>query len=155
MLINDVRRRLVEKVEQVGTDGDEEATGLILAYVRAVLVTIAGRPEEEEVVLEDLALGTGKAALILGLHPEYVRSLVRRGSLPATKKNGEFRIALSDVVDYMVTGIKTLSGHSLYSAQIREMLDSASQIREMLEDRKGNLVLWGPPDEQGKGEKTA
>ena len=105
MLVADLRRRLSEKVEEVAASGDEEGTAIGLTCVRAVLVALAGHPGDADVDLQGLTVGSARASLILGLHPEYVRSLIRRGELRATKENGEFSIAISDLVDYMAKGI--------------------------------------------------
>ena len=101
MLVTELRRRLVDKAAEVASEGDERNTAMVTAYVRAILVALATKPAEADVAVRDLAVGTGTAALILSLHQEYVRSLIRRGNLEATKENGEFHVALSDLLDFM------------------------------------------------------
>ena len=73
MLVADLRRRVLEKVEQAATGGDEDSAATALAHARAGLVALARHREDEDLTLQNLAVGTGTAALILGLHPEYVR----------------------------------------------------------------------------------
>ena len=99
MLVSDLRQRLVAKVGEVAGGGwDEKTIGAVLAYSRAVLVALARHNGDRDVDIEELRVGTATAATILGLHPEYVRFLVRHEELEATKENGEFRIPLSDIV---------------------------------------------------------
>ncbi len=103
MLVGQLRRTLIERVEQVAAERDEEVAAQVLTHARTILVALAGRPGDEEVSLQELTVGTQTAALIMGLHREYVRSLVRGGRLSATKTNGEFQIPLSAVADLMRT----------------------------------------------------
>lgn len=102
MLVAELRRKLIAKVEQVATEESEEAAAIVLTHIRAILVALAGRPGNEEVSLQELKVGTQTAALIMGLHREYIRALVRSGRLPATKTNGEFQVALSDISNHML-----------------------------------------------------
>jgi hypothetical protein len=104
MMVAELRQRLAERVGQAAS-GDREDIATILEYVRAVLIALAERPEDEEFVLQDAAVDTRTAALILRLHPEHVRYLIRQERLPAVKENGEFRIALTDIADFVVPGI--------------------------------------------------
>ena len=101
MEVAELRRRLAEKIHQVATGGDEESIATMLEYGRAVLIVLSQHPDDTEVRPHDLIVGTKTAALILGLHPEHVRFLVRQGRLQATKENGEIRITLSDVMNFM------------------------------------------------------
>ena len=107
MLTTEVRLRLVAKIAEASGGEDEEVTARVLTYARAALVALAGRPAESEVELRGLEVSTKTAALILGLHPEYVRSLIRRDRLQAAKRNGEFHIVLEDVVEFAVSGIRS------------------------------------------------
>ncbi|MBI1885755.1 MAG: helix-turn-helix domain-containing protein [Chloroflexi bacterium] len=106
----EVRRRVAEKVRDAAAGGDEETVAKIMDYSRAVLLALAGVPDHQDVGLEDVTLGTGTAARILGLHAEYVRELIRRGHLPARKENGEFRVVLPDVLDFMVKRVRSPQG---------------------------------------------
>ncbi len=101
MQVAELRRRLAEKIQQAATGGDEETIATMLEYGRAVLITLSQHLDDAEVTLQDLFVGTKTAALILGLHPEHVRFLVRQGRLDATKENGGIRITLSDLMNYM------------------------------------------------------
>ena len=100
MLVNEIRKSLVESVGRVAAGGDEVAVAMALSHTRAILVALANYPDDEQVSLEDLTVRTDTAATILGLHREYVRNLVRAGQLPAKKLNGEFEILLSEVAGY-------------------------------------------------------
>ncbi len=111
MLVGELRRTLIERVEQVAAEGDEEVAAQVLTHARTILVALAGHPGDEEVSLQELTVGTQTAALIMGLHREYVRSLVRGGRLSATKTNGEFQIPLSAVADAAYK-LKTLPSES-------------------------------------------
>ena len=97
MLVADLRERMVDQVARVSSQGDPEMTATVLAYARAALTALTGHPGIQEVNLQDLRINTGTAALILRLHPEYVRLLIRRGRLQAIKENGEYKIALAAI----------------------------------------------------------
>lgn len=98
MQVRVARQRVLEKVNEVVSTSDEATTARTLDYARAVLIALATRGGDEDVVLEELAVSTNTAALILRLHPEYLRAVLRRGLLPATKENGEYRLRLVDLV---------------------------------------------------------
>ena len=100
MLVGELRQALIKKMEQVAAEKDEEVAAQVLTHARTILVALAGRPSDENVSLQELTVGTQTAALIMGVHRESVRSLVRQGRLSATKTNGEFQIPLSAVADY-------------------------------------------------------
>ena len=122
MLIAELRQRMVEKVARVSGEGDEATTATVLAYARAALTALAGRPGDQEVALQDLTVGTRTAALILGLHPEYVRLLIRRGRLQASKENGEYQIALAHIAELAAAGAAALGQESQHVARLTEML---------------------------------
>ena len=103
MHVDELRRRLLDRVQDVAATGDEGATARITSYARALLVSIARHPAEADVNVEDLAIGTRTAALILAMHPEYIRYLIRSKHLGATKTDGEFSIPLAEVVRFMDT----------------------------------------------------
>ena len=102
MLVGDVRKGIVKTVERVVDSGNEESTARVMTYARAVLMALAQHQPDEDIDIQSLAVRTGTAARILGHHPEYVRNLARRGNLKADKENGEYRIALSAVVKFML-----------------------------------------------------
>jgi hypothetical protein len=143
MLVAELRQRLAERVGQAVTSGDREDIATVLEYVRAVLIALAQRPEDEEFVLQDVAVDTRTAALILRLHPEHVRYLIRQEKLPAVKENGEFRVALPDIADF------TASGRSLQST----MSGCFAQISELIEGR--GFVLWAHPQARPESEEGA
>ena len=124
MLVADLRRRVSEKLGQIAAGGDEEATAIFSTYARGVLIALADRPADIGVDLEDLTVRSRTASLIMGLHPEYLRNLIRQGRLQATKENGEFLIKVSDVVGYMVSG--------------RSTHPSSKRLKELRE----SLVTW-------------
>lgn len=124
MRVAELRKRLIDKVEQAATYGDEAAATLVLTNARAALIALAGRPEDEEVSLQDMTVGTYTAALILGMHREYVRMLVRTGQLKATKDNGEHQLLLSDVMEYLTIGSKLDHVKDLMAADLARMLSN-------------------------------
>ena len=104
MQVKELRGRLLERVEEVAASGDEVSTARVTSYARALLISMALQPADVDVDVEELTVGTRTAALIMGMHPEYVRFLIRSKELHATKINGEFRIPLSEVVRFMEIG---------------------------------------------------
>ena len=102
MRIAELRDRLAEKVAQVATESDEELVARALTYVRVILVALAGRPGPEDVSLDKLTVGTKTAAVIMGLHEEFVRSLVRDGRLSSAKTNDELQLSLSAITELML-----------------------------------------------------
>ncbi|HEU4758409.1 MAG TPA: excisionase family DNA-binding protein [Dehalococcoidia bacterium] len=135
-----IRERVLEKVREAAQARDEEATAKVMEYARAVLVALAPHGDGEDVDLERLTLTTGTAARVLGLHPEYVRELIRRGYLPATKDDGEFRLALPDVVAFMVNRVKGREGPP----------PSTAAWGRLLGVRSGRAALWRQPPEAGE-----
>ena len=103
MLVADLRRIVSERLGQIAAGGDEEATAIFSTYARAVLIALSGSPADTGVDLEGLTVRSRTASLIMGLHAEHVRHLIRQDRLQAAKENGEFLIKVSDVVDYMVS----------------------------------------------------
>jgi hypothetical protein len=143
MLVAELRQRLAERVGHAAASGDREDIAIVLEYVWAMLIALAEKPEDEEFMLQDAAVDTRTAALILRLHPEHVRHLIRQEKLPAVKENGEFRIALSDVADF------TVSGKSLQNTL------TASMIGELMEGRGSFFTLWERPQERPEPEEGA
>ena len=88
MQIAELRQRITEKIGLVAAEGDKESVDAVLAYARAVLVAVARHPGDKDVALLDFVVDTRTAALILGLHPEYVRSLVRPRGSPGGYQGG-------------------------------------------------------------------
>ncbi len=133
MLVAELRQRLNEKVGQVAAGGDQEDVATVLEYVRAALITLAQQPDDAEFALQDAAVNTKTAALILGIHPEYLRHIIRQEQLPAVKDNGEYRITLSDIVDFMVG---TMRG-------MRAIIPRSTMFSELLENK--TMTLWERP----------
>ena len=137
MQVSEVRRRLLEKIDETASAGDEDEVAAVLSLARAALVALAEHPRDTEVTLQELTVGTKTAAVILGLHPEYVRHLVRRGRLQATKEHGELRIPLSHIGDFTMTGMRFLSREAELAAHVGDIMTGA----------KGSFVPWQSPDE--------
>ena len=72
MLVTELRGKLLTKMEEAAASGDEVGAALVCAYARAMLVALVSHAEDAEVEPQNLEVGTGTAAVILGLHPEYV-----------------------------------------------------------------------------------
>ena len=136
MQIAELRQRITEKIGLVAAEGDKESVDAVLAYARAVLVAVARHPGDKDVALIDFVVDTRTAALILGLHPEYVRSLVRGDHLEATKEGGEFRIALSHILRFMDMGMKYPRGPFAFSTQFQALLRQSYAT-----------TLWRRPEE--------
>ena len=137
MLVAELRQRLVEKVAQVSSQGDVTTAALVLSHARASLIALTHYAGDREVELRDLTVGTSTAALILGLHPEYVRFLVRSGRLQARKVNGEFRIGLPGVVDFMMTGMRSL----------RTRTGPSVGFLQLWEASQSGQIVWQRPDD--------
>ena len=106
MRVEDLRRRVLDRMAEVVADGDEEMLSRVLEFSRALLLSLASHPPGAEVDLDGLTLKSGTAARILALHQEYVRELIRKGDLKATKENGEFQIPLSEVIGFQEKAMK-------------------------------------------------
>ena len=138
MLVSELRQRLLERVAQVSAQGEETAAAIVLSHARASLIELAQYAGDGEVELRNLTVGTSTAALILGLHPEYVRNLIRTGRIQANKDNGEFRIELPGIVDFMMTGMQSL----------RSRTGPSLGLSEIWEAGQSGPVLWQRPDEE-------
>ena len=107
MIVTELRNKLIERIAEISADEDEEALAKALTYARAALVTLTGLPKDEDIQLETLEVNTRTAALVLSIHPEYVRSLIRSKQLSATKENGEFRIQFADLLAHLAKAMKS------------------------------------------------
>jgi excisionase family DNA binding protein len=76
---------------------EPEAVALTADRTKAMAVALAGLPDEEPVDLATLELPVGRAATVLGFHPEHVRRLIRGGRLRARRVGGDYRIRLDDL----------------------------------------------------------
>ena len=135
MLVGELRQRLNEKVGQVAASGDQEEIATIMEYVRAVLIALARQPNDVEFDLPNAVVDTKTAALILGVHPEHLRYIIRRKQLPAVKENGEYRIALPDIVDFMVATVRGMS----------TLINRSTMLKSLLESK--TMTLWERPAE--------
>jgi hypothetical protein len=147
MRVEDIRTRVVEKVAEAGAGADEESTASILDFSRALLVALASWPPDIDVDLDALTVKTGTAALILRLHREYVRELIRRRELRARKENGEFQIPLAEVMDFHARNFKLGGG----SAPLQPM----RHMHRLLERGPLGLDLWQGAREEPKDEGDA
>ena len=100
MRVAEVRGRVVKKLEEAAASGDENVATEVSNFSRAVLIALASYDADTDVDLQGLRIKTSTAGRILGMSQEYVRELVRGKILDATKKNGEFQVALSSVVSF-------------------------------------------------------
>jgi len=76
---------------------DADAVAITADRTKAMAVAMAGLPDEAQVDLRRLELGTRQAATVLGFHPEHVRRLIRSGRLRATRVGGDYRIRVDDL----------------------------------------------------------
>jgi hypothetical protein len=134
MLVAELRERLLDRVAQAASVEDQESLATTLEYARAALIALAQYPSDNEFVLQDAAVDTRTAALILRLHPEHVRYLIRSDRIPATKENGEYRIGLPSVADFLVS-----------DGVLESTLPRTLWIRELLEGKGSSL--WQQPKE--------
>ena len=137
MQVSKLRQRILKTVEEAAAAGDEGTAAVVSAYARATLVALAQYSENSDIALQDLTVGTETAALILGLHPRYVGYLIRRGHLRSKKEDGEFRIALSDIAGFTMTGMTPLSREAEISSYMEDLLTGA----------KSSFIIWQSPDE--------
>ena len=138
MLVAELRQRMLERVELAAEAGDEGTAAVVLTHTRAALIALAQYPADSEIALRDLKVGTGTAALILGLHPEYVRHLIRRGRLESTKENGEHRILLAEIADFAATGLRSVSS-------VDEALAKSTNLFTMAQSA---IIVWQRPHEE-------
>ena len=129
MRVLDVRRKLGLKLQEAALEKDPDALTLALDYGRALLLALAPLADDEEVELPQLSVSTATAALILSLHVEYVRELIRRGILRGAKHNNEYEIKLADVMDFMSSSrYRAIGGPSTFG---RGALGRFGPIRRM------------------------
>jgi excisionase family DNA binding protein len=76
---------------------EPDAVALTADRTKAMAVALAGLPDEAPVDLVTLELPVGRAATVLGFHPEHVRRLIRGGRLRARRAGGDYRIRLDDL----------------------------------------------------------
>ena len=142
MRVEDLRRRVLDRMTEVVTDGDEEMLSRVLEFSRALLLSLASRPPDADVDLDGLTLKSGTASRILALHQEYVRELIRKGEMKATKENGEFQIPLSEVIGFQEKAMKRIDpgfhGHAWLAS------------RQFPGTGPAALWLWGGPSDTPK-----
>jgi len=76
---------------------EPEAVAITADRTKAMAVALAGLPDDAAVDLATLELPVGRAATVLGFHPEHVRRLIRGGRLRARRVGGDYRIRLDDL----------------------------------------------------------
>ena len=76
---------------------EPDAVAITADRTKAMAVALAGLPDEAAVDLATLELPVGRAATVLGFHPEHVRRLIRGGRLRARRVGGDYRIRLDDL----------------------------------------------------------
>ncbi len=129
MKVEEIRNRLIDRIQAVAAGGDEEETARSMAFARAILVALTPKRADEDAYLQQLSVGTRTAALITGYHREYVRELVRRGELSATRSNGELQIPLAEIADHLSRSVGF--GHPVHrSLSLLEKLTSEVKLRQ-------------------------
>jgi len=76
---------------------EPDAVAITADRTKAMAVALAGLPDEAAVDIATLELPVGRAATVLGFHPEHVRRLIRGGRLRARRMGGDYRIRLDDL----------------------------------------------------------
>lgn len=95
-------------------------------------------------------LTTTEAARILGLHPAYVRTITKQGKIPAQRIDGQWQLALNDVVAYRRqlkptlrsrTSNRLLAPSAVRSLQLLQEWGSAEaeQLALVIEVHPGNI----------------
>ena len=97
MKVGVLRDRLTAALEAAMHRPEPEAVGLTADRTKAMAVALAGRADDDEVEVDALDVGTRRAGVILGFHPEHVRRLIRTGRLRARRVGGDYRILLTDL----------------------------------------------------------
>jgi hypothetical protein len=92
-----LRSRLTAALEAAMRNREAEAVALTADRTKAMAVAVAGLADDEEVDIDTLEVGTGRAAVILGYHPEHVRRLIRTGRVRARRIAGDYRLRLNDL----------------------------------------------------------
>lgn len=126
MKVVDVRRKLGQRLQEVATENDADTLVLALDYSRAILLALAPLAEDQEVELSEMTVSTATAARILSLNVEYVRELIRRDVLTATKHNNEYEISLADIVEFMASSRYRAAGEP--SVRARAALSAFSAL---------------------------
>ena len=110
-----LRDRLAAAMASAMRRPEPDAVALTIDRTKAMAVALAGMPDDAEVQINELALGTRQAAVVLGFHPEHVRRLIRSGKLRAYRERGDYRVMLDDLwplieVRYREPGRRRLRG---------------------------------------------
>ncbi len=108
MRVDELRRRIIQKLQEVAARGDEESMAKVLDHSRAVLLAVASRTDDDEVDLAELKLTVKTAASILGVEEVYVQEFIRRGYLQAQKENDEYGVPFSEVVNFQSRVLKII-----------------------------------------------
>ena len=121
MRADGLRQQVLDNLSEVVAEGEEEALSTVLEFSRALLLALASAAPDEEVEPGKLTVKSGTAARILTLHQEYVRELIRKDEMKATKQNGEFQIPLAEVIDFQAKAQKRISpaAHAHQGATLR------------------------------------
>ena len=143
MRVSELRRRVVEKIAQVTASGDEETTARVMEFSRALLLALASHAPDWEVDLEGMTVKTGTAARILGMHQEYVRELVRKRRLNASKDNGEFHIPLSEVISFQTRSPRLKRRTHIHGPWTRGAVRGGPELPTF-----GLWELWRRPTEE-------
>ncbi|MGH2428698.1 MAG: hypothetical protein ACRDGV_07415 [Candidatus Limnocylindria bacterium] len=97
MRVSLLRERLSAALDAAMRNREAEAIALTADRTKAMAVALAGLPDDAEVEVESLDVGTRLAGVILGFHPEHVRRLIRTGRLRSRRMGGDYRLLLTDL----------------------------------------------------------
>lgn len=92
-----LRERMAAALASGMQRAEPEAIAITADRTKAMAVALAGVPDDAEVEIEALEIGTRAAGVILGFHPEHVRRLIRTGRLRARRIGGDYRVMLDDL----------------------------------------------------------
>ncbi len=97
MKVGSLREHLAAALLSAMRRPEPEKVALTADRTKAMAVALVGLDGEAEVDVETLEVGTIRAGVILGFHPEHVRRLIRTGALRARLVGGDYRILLNDL----------------------------------------------------------
>ena len=97
MKVGLLRDRLMAALDAAARNREADAVALTADRTKAMVVALAGLPDDAEIDLDALAVSTRNAASVLGFHPEHVRRLIRTGHLRAMREAGDYRIRVDDL----------------------------------------------------------
>ncbi len=97
MKVGSLREHLAAALLSAMRRPEPDKVGLTADRTKAMAVALAGLADDADVDVEAIEVGTTRAALVLGFHPEHVRRLIRGGALRAHLVGGDYRVLLNDL----------------------------------------------------------